>query len=457
VQCSVLYCIVIQFSVVQCSVSYCSAVQCSAVQVLYCSVVQYSVVQCSVLYCSVVQYSVVQCSVLYCSVVQCSALCCRQCIVLHCTVQYSVVQYSAVQCAVLCILWSDEYFILHLCLSYLELFYLLYLCFFFFFLLSNLLHLPPITSFPHSPPSLSSFPLLIPSHHSLTLLPSPPSLSSFPPSSHVVQYTRSLAFQRLLKFTISPSHADCALSVISRYIRKGHTGEEALKRAIRSLENSTLKITEKGPSKVPIFELSLRGLKVHHYRLTYDHRSTVHIQDFLLSDHARYPVIHIKFQKRENESNKNRKGKGKGGGRDRKTWNFDPILGPGSALTNQVVRRPLNSKLNAADIEVLARESAEREAERSGCALVVSYVQQVRTLFTILFVTLDFSSCPSLSHSSTSLLPRLSSLLSPLLSPTPSFPISTALTSSGKEGSGSLRCTNRPYCVSSIILTEKES
>ena len=253
--------------------------------------------------------------------------------------------------------------------------------------------LPPITSFPHSPPSLSSFPPLLPSphpsHHSLTLLPSPPSLSSFPPSSHVVQYTRSLAFQRLLKFTISPSHADSALSVISRYIRNGHTGEEALNRAIRSLENSTLKITEKGPSKVPIFELSLRGLKVHHYRLTYDHRSTVHIQDFLLSDHARYPVIHIEFQKRENESNKNRKGKGKGkgGDRDRKTWNFDPILGPGSALTNRVVRRPLNSKLNAADIEVLARESAEREAERIGCALVVSYVQQVRTLFTILFVT----------------------------------------------------------------------
>ena len=104
------------------------------------------------------------------------------CSVMYGAVQCSV-QYSAVQCAVLCVIWSDEYFILHLCLSYLELFFLLYLCFFFFFLLSILLY------FPFSLPSPPSHTLLLPSPHSLLSFPHPippiiPSHSShhLPPS-----------------------------------------------------------------------------------------------------------------------------------------------------------------------------------------------------------------------------------------------------------------------------------
>jgi hypothetical protein len=219
---------------------------------------------------------------------------------------------------------------------------------------------------------------------------------------------------------------------------------------------------------------------VHHYRLTYDHRSTVHIQDFLLSDHARYPVIHIEFQKRENEMTKKGKQRGKGGDNDRKTRNFDPILGSGSSLTGRGDRRPLNSKLNAADIEVLARESAEREAERSGCALVVSYVQQVRTVLFTEIVTCFFYIAPLPLFSNTLILlfslrfplsshfhfPFYSLLcLSPLHCPlsfllnslTPLSPISTALINSGRVDLGSLRCTNFPYCESFITLTEREN
>ena len=50
--------------------------------------------------------------------------------------------------------------------------------------------------------------------------------------------------------------------------------------------------------KSPLFELSLKGIKLHHYRLTYDNKSTVHIKDLLLSDHARLPVFHIEFRKK---------------------------------------------------------------------------------------------------------------------------------------------------------------
>jgi hypothetical protein len=50
--------------------------------------------------------------------------------------------------------------------------------------------------------------------------------------------------------------------------------------------------------KAPILELSIKGLKVSHYRLTYDHKSSIQIKDFLLSDHARYPMIHIEVKKK---------------------------------------------------------------------------------------------------------------------------------------------------------------
>ena len=36
---------------------------------------------------------------------------------------------------------------------------------------------------------------------------------------------------------------------------------------------------------------------MHHYRLTYDHRSSLQVKDLLLSDHARFPVFHVEFQR----------------------------------------------------------------------------------------------------------------------------------------------------------------
>ena len=52
-----------------------------------------------------------------------------------------------------------------------------------------------------------------------------------------------------------------------------------------------------GLSKAPIFELSLEGLKLTHYQLTYDSRSTRQIKEFLLTDHDRYPVIKVEFER----------------------------------------------------------------------------------------------------------------------------------------------------------------
>ena len=52
-----------------------------------------------------------------------------------------------------------------------------------------------------------------------------------------------------------------------------------------------------GLSKAPIFELSLEGLKLTHYQLTYDSRSTIQIKEFLLTDHDRYPVIKVEFER----------------------------------------------------------------------------------------------------------------------------------------------------------------
>jgi hypothetical protein len=120
----------------------------------------------------------------------------------------------------------------------------------------------------------------------------------------------------------------------------------------------------------------LKGLKASHYRLTYDHRSTLQIKDLLLSDHARFPIFHIEFQNRKYsavESVIGRPGeiaskKEKKRGNSRHASVRYP--GGGVSLDSQKPR------LTAADVEELALISAEKEAVTNGCAFSMLYTEQ---------------------------------------------------------------------------------
>ena len=70
--------------------------------------------------------------------------------------------------------------------------------------------------------------------------------------------------------------------------------QRALSSTPRPMDRQTF---SSGLSKAPIFELSLEGLKLTHYQLTYDSRSTIQIKEFLLTDHDRYPVIKVEFER----------------------------------------------------------------------------------------------------------------------------------------------------------------
>jgi hypothetical protein len=131
--------------------------------------------------------------------------------------------------------------------------------------------------------------------------------------------------------------------------------------------------------KKPIFELTLQGLKVHHYRLTYDHRSELQIKDFLLSDHARFPVFHIEFQKDSDREKAEKEFKIREKLKLKmkmkmKTKDDGDISGLDGELRHPSYTKPLC----AADIEERARISAEEEEEKNACALTISYVQQVQ-------------------------------------------------------------------------------
>ena len=262
--------------------------------------------------------------------------------------------------------------------------------------------------------------LLFPSfftHLRLTALPpflSSPHLSSS--RSHATRYTRVLALKRLHKLCLPFSRAQHTLSLMTRHFNKGSPLQLTLDNAVQSLQKYvTVKSIEKFHSKVPIFEVSLKGLHFHHYRLTYDHKSTVHIRDLLITDHARYPVLHIEFSKKVEEEKKKAndeemkraessdkvnistdkkknnaqktppENSGLRSTEDRMAQSQSPkgLIPPDE---NSIPAVPHNTRpLCAADIEERARLSEEREAQSSGCALIVSYVLQVRTYIIPLF------------------------------------------------------------------------
>lgn len=192
--------------------------------------------------------------------------------------------------------------------------------------------------------------------------------------SNAVLYSKDLALKRLQKLTLPLIEARSSLSFITRCISKGHSIQDSVDKSMVHLRPLLAPHnTDTEPCKKPIFEISLKGLKLHHYRLTYDHRSELQIKEFLLSDHARFPVFHIEFQKdHEKEKEKmtmkmNRKTKMK----IIECENVNEIL--------EETKCPSSTKpLCAADIEERARVSEEEEAEKNACALTISYVQQVR-------------------------------------------------------------------------------
>lgn len=118
---------------------------------------------------------------------------------------------------------------------------------------------------------------------------------------------------------------------------------------------------------------------MHHYRLTYDHRSELQIKDFLLSDHARFPVFHIEFQKDSDREKVEKEFK------IREKLKLKMMMkmntkddGDISGLDGELRYPPYTKPLCAADIEERARISAEEEEEKNACALTISYVQQVQ-------------------------------------------------------------------------------
>lgn len=122
----------------------------------------------------------------------------------------------------------------------------------------------------------------------------------------------------------------------------------------------------------------MKGLKASHYRLTYDHRSTLQIKDFLLSDHARFPVFHIEFQNRKYsavESVVGGAGPGHGARKEKRGGNSRASVRYPGGLQAPPDRNPT---LTAADIEELALISAEKEAISNGCAVSILYTEQHR-------------------------------------------------------------------------------
>ena len=145
--------------------------------------------------------------------------------------------------------------------------------------------------------------------------------------SHVVSCTKELTMKRLQKLGIPLSSTENVLSLILKSYASGLSEEESTEKALVFLNQylSTINSPHSQFSphtlhsqfpphtphtphtprninlKSPLFELSLKGIKVHHYRLTYDNKSTVHIKDLLLSDHARFPVFHVEFKKKESK------------------------------------------------------------------------------------------------------------------------------------------------------------
>ena len=136
--------------------------------------------------------------------------------------------------------------------------------------------------------------------------------------SHVVACTKELTMKRLQKLGIPFSSAEGVLLLILKSYISGLSEEESTGKAMIYLNQYLSVVTtphsQYSPHsphtphtphtprninmKSPLFELSLKGIKLHHYRLTYDNKSTVHIKDLLLSDHARFPVFHIEFKKK---------------------------------------------------------------------------------------------------------------------------------------------------------------
>ena len=126
--------------------------------------------------------------------------------------------------------------------------------------------------------------------------------------SNIIIYSRELILKRFQKLFIPYFSADSVLNLISKSISKGLNEEETLGKALLFLDEflsvtphniNSLNRAHNIHSKSPLFEFALKGLKLHHYRLTYDNKSTLHIKDLLLSDHARFPVFHIEFKKKE--------------------------------------------------------------------------------------------------------------------------------------------------------------
>ena len=255
------------------------------------------------------------------------------------------------------------------------------------------------------------------------------SLLLFSPNSHATRYTRVLALKRLHKLCLPFNRAQHTLSLMTRHFNKGTALQITLDHAVQSLQKYiTVKNIEKFHSKIPIFEISLKGLQFHHYRLTYDHKSTIHVRDLLITDHARYPVFHIEFskkieeeKKKQNEREMNRaESSDKVNMHSEKKQSKEKIppnnLGPRSTedriAQSQSPKGLLSSVKNstppnhakplcAADIEERARLSEEKEAQCSGCALIVSYVLQVRTniiLTAFAMFLLDCLALPSALH-----------------------------------------------------------
>ena len=210
--------------------------------------------------------------------------------------------------------------------------------------------------------------------------------------SNAVLYSKELALKRLQKLTLPLSEARSSLSFITRCISKGHSIQDSVDRSMVHLRPLlTPHNTDTEPCKNPIFEISLKGLKLHHYRLTYDHRSELQIKDFLLSDHARFPVFHIEFQKDYDKEKEKMKMKMKMKmTRETKMKQCEDV-----DEVDKETNFPSSTKpLCAADIEERARVSEEEEAEKNACALTVSYVQQVR------YTTLHFNTaqCTTLHY-----------------------------------------------------------
>lgn len=114
---------------------------------------------------------------------------------------------------------------------------------------------------------------------------------------------------------------------------------------------------------------------MHHYRLTYDHRSELQIKDFLLSDHARFPVFHIEFQKDSDREKAEKETEIKAKLKLKMRTKDDGDI---NGLDDELRHPSYTKPLCAADIEERARISAEEEEEKNACALTISYVQQVQ-------------------------------------------------------------------------------